>query len=236
MKFRSLALLPYSKASVPSTAFGEISGGDEFFVAKQVSCGGQATFVLGDDGTVFVSGSGDRGQLGTGPKETSTTQFIRLKTLLKFDHISSGFSSSSALCAQTKQVYVWGSAKNGVLGSVNQNLYQPTPLRNLRSCQARLLSSGGWNTIVCHAKKVENELSDEVENYGARARRRAQRTLTASLPPLTRTLENTELNELRSVVRSQSLKRSAEFELCNESELKKFERTSVSVEASTEGN
>ena len=105
-----------------------------------------------------------------------------------------------------------------------------------------MLSSGGWNTIICHAKKVEAEnsdelviSSDEVENYGARARRRAQRTLTASLPPLTRTFENTELNELRSVVRSQSLKRSAEFELCNESELKKFERVSVSVDASTEG-
>ena len=203
---------------------------EELFVPRLVSCGGQVTFVCGEGTSIYAAGTGDRGQLGTGPRQTSSNSFIPLNVLTRFASISSGFSSSSALCETTKRVFVWGSSKNGVLGSINQNLYHPTPLKNLTYCTARLVSTGGWNTVACHGEKEQENISDENVDFGARARRRAQRTLTASLPPLSRTLENSELSELRSVIRSQSLKRSTEFQLCNEADLKQYERVSTSID------
>ena len=135
---------------------------------------GQVTFVCGDGNSIYAAGTGDRGQLGTGPRQTSSNSFIPLNVLTRFESISSGFSSSSALCEKTKRVFIWGSSKNGVLGSINQNLYHPTPLKNLTNCAARLVSTGGWNTIVCHGEKEQENISDETVDYGARARRRAQ--------------------------------------------------------------
>ena len=95
-----------------------------------VSCGGQTTFVVSDGGGIWAAGSGQKGSLGLGPKTFSTQQrFQRIEVNAKFDWVASGFESSSAICKETGAVYVWGCAKNGMFGRIQQNVFTPLAVK-----------------------------------------------------------------------------------------------------------
>ena len=95
-----------------------------------VSCGGQTTFVVSDGGEIWAAGSGQKGSLGLGPKTFSTQQrFQRIEVNAKFDWVASGFESSSAICKETGAVYVWGCAKNGMFGRIQQNVFTPLAVK-----------------------------------------------------------------------------------------------------------
>ena len=111
-------------------------------------------------------------------------------------------------------------------------------------------SNGGWNSLVVEDTDSPMTSFPTVSANAARARRKNNRIL-ATLPPLTKTLDKEVLDEMRKIIHryfqtcyvacviprenlnfSQSLKRSADFELCRASDIEKLARTSTSMEAS----
>ena len=97
---------------------------------KMVSCGGQTTFIVSAVGDVWAAGSGQKGSLGLGPKTFSTQQkFQKIAINAKFDWVASGFESSSAICKETGAVYVWGCAKYGMFGRIQQNVFTPLAIK-----------------------------------------------------------------------------------------------------------
>ena len=95
-----------------------------------VSCGGQTTFIVSNEGDIWAAGSGQKGSLGLGPKTFSTQQkFQKIEINAKFDWVASGFESSSAICKETGAVYVWGCAKYGMFGRIQQNVFTPLAIK-----------------------------------------------------------------------------------------------------------
>ena len=55
----------------------------------------------------------------------------------------------------------------------------------------------------------------------AARKRRKEKNLTATLPPLTKSLDADVLSELRKIIRTNSMKQSKEFELCDAEQVEK---------------
>ena len=187
-----------------------------------VSCGGQTTFVISDGGEIWAAGSGQKGSLGLGPKTFSTQQrFQKVEINAKFDWVASGFESSSAICKETGAVYVWGCAKNGMFGRIQQNVFTPLAvkarliisrtkidieIKNILdqtgfklTNKAIRTSNGGWNSLVVEDTESPMTSFPTVSANAARARRKNNRIL-ATLPPLTKTLDKEVLDEMRKII------------------------------------
>ena len=179
------------------------------FKAEYVACGGQTTFVGDGDGQVYVAGSGDKGQLGLGPSITSTeSKFVKMTGKMK--SISAGFSSSFGI-GEEGSVYAWGNSKYGIFGQVHHNIYTPIPV-NI-SHQGVMTSVGGWNSMILLDTAKPVPISSSSSRLNLARKRRKEMSNSSKLPPLNKSLEKDVLEELRKVIRTNSLKKSMEFNL-----------------------
>jgi len=170
-----------------------------------VACGGGVTFVACESGNVAVTGSGAKGELGLGTSVRDTGDKFVLIPSVKFKSLSAGANSNSAICAQSGVVYVWGDGSQRLLAKYSQNLYSPRPVK--LPFQGVATSNGGLHCLVLVNREGKVKLFPELNASSSARRKRRETRMATSLPPLSRTLDKESLEELRNVMRSQSVKR-----------------------------
>jgi alpha-tubulin suppressor-like RCC1 family protein len=119
----------------PVTTF---AGGTDW---KQVSCGGSHTAAIKTDGTLWVWGRGDSGQLGNGVTTGNiSTPVTTFSGGTNWKEVSSGGYHTAAIKTDGT-LWVWGSNSNGQLG-INATTVRCTPVTTF---------AGGtnWKEVSC---------------------------------------------------------------------------------------
>ncbi|EGR32173.1 regulator of chromosome condensation, putative [Ichthyophthirius multifiliis] len=111
----------YAEGSMLPTKVQSLNG----IKCKQVSCGGQFTVVLTENGEVYSFGNSMKGQLGYQSEETGNFQPKKIPDLQNIINIDCGQQFSAAVSSSGK-VYTWGNNDHGQLGN-NQSIYQARP-------------------------------------------------------------------------------------------------------------
>lgn len=113
---------------------------------KQVSCGYYHTALLTENGEIFVTGGGDRGQLGLGNQLEATT-FQKIPELIQVKKVSCGYFHTLAL-TETGEVFSWGSNSHWQLGHADsQDQFFPKLIQDLK-VKIKDICCGSFHTLA----------------------------------------------------------------------------------------
>ncbi|ETV87761.1 hypothetical protein, variant [Aphanomyces astaci] len=123
-----------------------------YYKVTQLAAGRQHVLALTESHGVFAFGNGGHGQLGLGttsdclvPTHVDTLEGIHVTFVAAGDEFSAALTDT----AGSRQVFMWGCGKHGVLGNGNDDdKLKPTRVQALRGTKVRKLACGGSHTLV----------------------------------------------------------------------------------------
>ena len=158
-------------------ALDDATGAFEVVNFIDISASWEASFLLGQDGRVYVFGTGSKGELGLGTNVTATGDFREAQIVvmddreLKIRKLCSGMRHTVAI-SNDGEVYGWGSCRKGELGEGlghRKIVWTPEKLNVPFECQEATV---GRNFTVCFGtscSKVfsQEEAFKEIEGWGS---------------------------------------------------------------------
>eukprot|EP00033_Pygsuia_biforma_P002197 GCRY01002435.1.p1 GENE.GCRY01002435.1~~GCRY01002435.1.p1 ORF type:complete len:616 (+),score=164.16 GCRY01002435.1:108-1955(+) len=122
-------------------------------IVESVCCGLDCTYFVTTEGAVYVSGTGEKGQLGLGPELTATVK-PTLITALKGVRVTKVAAGSWHAVAVTQKgtLYTWGfgGEKSSYASGHVENVWEPKPLTGIQSVTDA--DCGDFHTVMLTAK------------------------------------------------------------------------------------
>lgn len=133
-----------------------------------VSCGGEYTVAVTENGHVYSFGQGDKGQLGLGPSqfETELPEKIQTFNKIKAKSVSCG-ESFTAVVTKHGNLYTFGDGRHGKLGHGDEcfsNLFNPERVTRFNKFVVEAVSCGGCHMLVTAVWKEESTLESDSED------------------------------------------------------------------------
>ena len=125
--------------STPVTTF---AGGTNW---KQVSAGGDHTFAIKTDGTLWGWGGGDRGNLGNNNTNGAGTPVTTFAGGNDWKSVSCGRKHTTAIKTDGS-LWIWGNNDQGQLG-INDNINRSTPITTF-------IGGTTWKSVACGGYSV----------------------------------------------------------------------------------
>ena len=150
--YGNLGQLGNSQTTIRSTPVTTFAGGTNW---KQVSCGNSHTSAIKTDGTLWLWGLGDIGQLGNNLFANRSTPITTFAGGTNWKQVGSGNFLTAAIKTDGT-LWIWGNGFTGVLGT-NDAINRSTPVTTF---------SGGtnWKQVSCgnnHTAAVEAGINAE---------------------------------------------------------------------------
>ena len=121
---------------------------------KSVACRNQHTVVLTENGEVYTSGQGTRGQLGHGSRVQSVENFEIVEGFSKRLLAIAAGEGHTAVLSVRCDIYVFGDSKHGKLGSTtHSNEFNPCFVEKFKPYYVLELVCGVCQTIVLARKR-----------------------------------------------------------------------------------